>query len=61
VGKILAGCEEPDERPALLGGVVAHRAAEHRIADLERIEHGTLRDRTIDLDRHLAVDARQRS
>ena len=42
------------------GDVVADRPAQHRIAGLERVEDRALRDRTLDVELHLAVDARQR-
>jgi hypothetical protein len=56
----LAG-KEADERPALFSDVVADRPAQHRILGLERVEDGTLRDRAIDGERHLAVNMRQRA
>ena len=59
--KILLASEEAQERPALLRDVIADRPAQHRIAGLERIEHRALRDRALDLERHLAADMRQRS
>src|SRR5207244_8385935 len=51
---------KPEERPALLVDWAANRPAQHRIAGLERVEHRALRGRTLDLERHLAADARQR-
>ena len=60
VGQILLAGEEPHERPALLRDVVADRPAQHRIAGLERVEDRALRGRTLDVELHLAVDARQR-
>ena len=39
--EILLAGEEPHERPALLRDVVADRAAQHRIARLERVEHAS--------------------
>jgi hypothetical protein len=61
MGQILLAGKEPHKRPALLGDVVANRAAEHRIADFERIEDGALRDWIFNLELHLTVDLRQRS
>ena len=55
----LAG-KEPQERPALLGDVVADGAAQHWIAGFERVEDRALRDSTLDLKLHLAADVRQR-
>src|SRR6266850_1405926 len=55
----LAG-EEAQERTALLCDVVADGAAQHRILDLEGIEHRALRDGTFDVELHLGADARQR-
>src|SRR5437762_13482491 len=54
----LAG-KVPDKRPPLLGDVVADRPAQHRKASLERVENRALRDRPLNLEVHLAVDARQ--
>ena len=54
----LAG-EEPQERLALPGDVVADRPAQHCLAGLDRIEDQTLRDRTLEVELHLAVDVRQ--
>src|SRR2546426_4003600 len=59
MGQILLAGEEPHERPAPLRDVVADGPAQHRIAGLERVEDRALRDRTFDVDLHLAVDARQ--
>src|SRR5439155_27351395 len=55
---LLAG-EEADERAAPSRDVIADRSREHRVAGLERVEHGALRDRALDLQLHLAVDVRQ--
>src|SRR5262245_34683329 len=59
LGQVLLAGEEPDERPAPLRHVITDRPAQHRVARLERVEDRTLRDATIDVERHLAVDARQ--
>src|SRR5437016_4667764 len=53
VGQVLLAGEEPDERPALVRDVVADRAAQHRIAGLQRVEDRTLCDRASDIERHL--------
>src|SRR6059036_509647 len=59
VGQILLAGEEAHERPAPLRDVVADRPAQHRIAGLERVEDRALRDPTLDVELHLAVDVRQ--
>src|SRR5213080_404519 len=59
VGQILLAGEDPHERSALLREVVADRPAQHRIAGLERVEDRALRDPTLDIELHLAVDVRQ--
>src|SRR5436309_586395 len=59
VGHILLAGEAPHERPAPLRDLVADRPAQHRIGGLERVEDRALRDRTVDLERHLAADVRQ--
>ena len=57
MGQVLLAGEEPQERPAPLGDVVADRPAQHRIAGLERVEDRALRGRALDAELHLAVDA----
>src|ERR1700720_2141874 len=60
MGQILFAGEEPQERSAPLRDVVADRAAQRRIAGLERVEDRALRGLTLDVELHLAVDLRQR-
>src|SRR5207302_7300808 len=60
IGEILLAAEEPDERPALLGDVVANRSPQHRVGGLERVEDRALRDLPLDVELHLAVDVRER-
>src|SRR6266849_2790050 len=60
VGQIPLAGEDPHERAALLRDVVADRPAQHRIGGLERVENRALRDRTPNVEFHLALDARQR-
>src|SRR2546426_1701400 len=60
VGQILLAGEDPHKRAALLRDVIADRPAQHRIAGLERVEDRALRGLTLDVERHLAVDVRQR-
>src|ERR1700687_374672 len=59
-GIVLLASEEAQERTALLGDMIADRAAQHRILGLEGVEHRTLRDGTLDVELHLGADARQR-
>src|SRR5439155_9732444 len=59
MGQILLACEEPHERPTALRRVVADRPAQHRIAGLECVEDRALCDRTLNLELHLSVEARQ--
>ena len=61
VRQIFLAGEEPQERPALPGYVIADRAFEHRIASLECVEHRALRHRSRDLELDLAADMRQGS
>ena len=58
VGEILLTRKEPQKRPALLRDVIANRPAQHRIASLERIEHRTLRNRTLYRKLHLTPNIR---
>src|SRR6267378_7154048 len=57
---VLFAGEEAQERTALLGDMIADRAAQHRILGFESVEHRALRDRTFDVELHLGADARQR-
>src|SRR5438876_2956536 len=59
VGQILLAGEEPQERTALLRDVVADRPAQHWIARLERVNDRALRGLTLNVELHLAADARQ--
>ena len=61
MGQILFATEEPQERAALSGDVVADRPAQHRIAGFERVEDRALRDRFRDIELYIAVDVHQRS
>src|SRR6266513_2808895 len=56
-GIIFLASEEPQKGTALVGDMIADRAAQHRIC----IEHRPLRDRTFDVDLHFGADARQRA
>src|SRR2546422_7983266 len=60
VGQVLLAGEESYKRGALLRDVIADRPAQHRIAGLERVEDRALRGLTLAVERHLAVDVRQR-
>src|ERR1700687_3378631 len=58
--KVFLASEEPQEAPALLRDVVADRPSQHGIASLKGVEDRTLSGLTLDVERHLAVDACQR-
>src|ERR1035438_5578391 len=58
--QVLVAGEESQERPSLLGNMVADSAAQHRVAGFERVEDRALRDSTLDLKFDLAADVRQR-
>src|SRR5260370_22193852 len=60
VGQVPLACKESQDRPSLLGDVVANRAAQHWIAGLERVQERTPTDPARDVERHLTVDLRQR-
>src|SRR5437773_10626549 len=57
MGQILRAGEEAQERAALRGHVVPDRAAQHRVARLERVEYRRPRERSIarDVERDLAA------
>ncbi len=61
VRKILLASKEAQEWPALLRDVIADCPTQHRIAGFKRIEHRAQRDRTLDIERHLATNMCQRS
>src|SRR5258708_38702686 len=52
-GIVLLASEEAQERTALLGDMIADRAAQHRILGLEGVEYRALRDGTLDIELHL--------
>src|SRR2546426_3642906 len=62
VGQVPLAREKSQERPPLLGDVIADRPAQHGIAGLEGVEHRAPSDRPLpgDVERHLAFDLRQR-
>ena len=59
MGQVLLAGEEAHERAAALGGGVADGAAQRRVAGLEGVEHGALRNRTLDRELHLTLDPGQ--
>ena len=59
MGEVLLAGEEPHERAALLRDVIADRSAQHRIARLECVEDGALRDRAFNVELHFAIDVRE--
>lgn len=61
VGEIFFAGEKAQEGAALFGVVVAYGSAQHGIADLERIQHGALRDWAFNFERYLGVGVRQGS
>src|ERR1022692_1951947 len=59
MGQILLAGEEPHERPALFGDVIADGPAQGRVTGLERVEDRALRDLARNVELHFARDARQ--
>lgn len=59
VREILLAGEESNKRTTLLGAVVAHGAAEHRIPRFERIEHSAQRHWRPDLESYLIAHTRK--
>jgi tetratricopeptide (TPR) repeat protein len=59
VGQIQAAGEEADEGAALQRDVVANGAPQHRIADLQGVQHRALGHHPFHLKRHLLVDLGQ--
>src|ERR1044071_5610014 len=60
VGQVLLAREEAHEGAARARLVVADGAAERRVARFERVEDAVARDRALDFEFDLALDARQR-
>ncbi|MDZ7770574.1 MAG: hypothetical protein U5K38_16675 [Woeseiaceae bacterium] len=58
---VLRRGKEPHTRPALQRFMLPDRAAQHRVACFERIKDRTLRDRAVDIEFYLAVDARKQA
>src|SRR2546423_2919065 len=55
--EVLAANKEAHHRPALQGSMIANCSLEHRIFLFERVEDGTDRGRTIQLELHFVADA----
>lgn len=60
MGQIPSAGEEPQEGPSLLGGLVANRSAQHRVARFDRVQDRALRGLALDVERELTGDPRQR-
>src|SRR5438128_3218450 len=60
VREILLAGKEPHERAALVRDLVTDRPAQHRVARLERVEDRALGGFALDVELHLALDARER-
>src|SRR5689334_25274397 len=56
MGKILGASKKAHEGAAFVCHLITDRAAEHRIAGLQSIEHGSLGNFTADRKQHLAID-----
>jgi hypothetical protein len=61
VREIFFAGEEAQECAALFGVVVAYGSAQHRITDLDRVQHGALRDWAFNFERYLGIGVRQGS
>src|SRR5205823_1652092 len=59
--QILLTRKKSQKRSSLQRPMLANRPAKRRILSLQRIEHRPLRHRPGDVERHLTLDARQRS
>jgi hypothetical protein len=55
VRQVLLASKETHERPPPKGDVLSNRAAQHRIAGLESVEHRPLSNRPFYRDRNLAI------
>jgi hypothetical protein len=61
VRQILGAGEESQEWPALLRDMITDRSPQHRVGGLECVQDRALRNRSLNLHPHLAVDLGQRS
>src|SRR6185503_8671467 len=61
VREVLFTRKESDKGAALLRRVVADRALERWVCCFEGIEHGSLRNRTLDVDQYVSRNLRQRA
>src|SRR5207302_8479362 len=52
---------EPQERPALLGHRISHCSPKHWVLGLERVEHRTLRDISVDAKLDFPANPRERA
>jgi hypothetical protein len=59
VGKILLAGEEPQEWTPLLRDMISNGSTKHRIAGLNSVYEGTLRNRAVDLNINLNAHMRQ--
>src|SRR5262249_62198318 len=59
-GRSRSAGKDPKNPPPLPAVMVADRAAEHREARLQRVQHRSLGDGPVDLQFHLAIDLRER-
>ena len=57
--QVLPAGEEPQERPALPGDMIADRPKQHRITRLECVDDRSLRDLAVNVYLHFVVDPRQ--
>jgi hypothetical protein len=57
--EVLAAGEESYESAALCSDVVSNGATQHWIPRFERVENGSLRDLTRNLERDFAIDVRE--
>src|SRR6185295_6937496 len=60
MGSILLAGEESHECSTLECAVISDRSPQHGIAGFEGVEHRTLGDLSLDVQRHLAINPRQR-
>src|SRR5262249_51269448 len=59
IGDILLAGKETDKCATPFRDVIADGPTQHRIGCFDRVQHGTLGYRTVDLNVHLSPDARQ--
>ena len=61
MGQIFSTGKKPNQRPAQLSHVIAHRPTQHGVSSFELVEYGPLSHGSVDVEFYVAIEARQRA